>query len=79
MVTDPLHTHNVMADHADVAQQLFDLIGTWLDGLEVSRARKQQLLNNAPFTLWNRLGYNSWLAGNRLSHWMNYRGYASGG
>ena len=78
MPTDPKHTRNVIEEHRDIAARLFQLIVHWLDGLGVSEARKRQLLHNAPFTAWNKLAYNGWLARNRLSYWKNYRGYASG-
>jgi arylsulfatase A-like enzyme len=76
MPTDPRHTRNVIAENPDIAAQLTLLISNWLDGLGVSPASKRQLLHNAPFTAWHKLGYNSWLARNRWSCWKNYRNYA---
>jgi arylsulfatase A-like enzyme len=74
--TDPVHTHNVIAENPDVAARLTQLVSTWLDDLGVSTARKRQLLHNAPFTVWNRLGYKCWRAANRFSYWKSYRSYA---
>jgi arylsulfatase A-like enzyme len=76
MPTDPHHTRNVIKDNPETAAQLTQLIGQWLDGLGVSPGRKRQLLYNAPFTAWNKLGYKWWLARNRCSYWKNYRHYA---
>ena len=76
MPTDPRHTRNVIQEHPDIAAQLTLLIDNWLDGLGVSPARKRQLLHNAPFTVWNKLGYKCWLGRNRWSCWKNYRDYA---
>jgi arylsulfatase A-like enzyme len=75
-VKDPTQTSNVIADHLDVARRLFDLLGKWMDDLGVSGARKQQLLQDAPFTRADRLKYKLWLWRNVCSHWQKYRNYA---
>jgi arylsulfatase A-like enzyme len=76
MATDPQHTRNVVHDNPDVVGQLYGLVDHWLDDLGVPASRKQQLLHNAPFTLWHKVGYKCWLARNRASYWKKYRGYA---
>jgi arylsulfatase A-like enzyme len=76
--TDPTHTRNVIAENRAVAQQLFDRLGGWLDELGVPPARKQQLLNNAPFSRWDKLKYSLWLSKNHFSYWKKYRHYDRG-
>ena len=78
-VRDPTHTHNVIADHHDIAQRLFELLGKWMDDLGVSAARKQQLLHDAPFTLGDQVKYRLWLLRNEWLHRLKYRTYANGG
>jgi hypothetical protein len=68
----------VIAENRAVAQQLFDRLGGWLDELGVPPARKQQLLNNAPFSRWDKLKYSLWLSKNHFSYWKKYRHYDRG-
>ncbi len=48
--TDPGNRRNVIGENQPVAKELFDTLKGWLDRLEVSPARQQQLLADAPFT-----------------------------
>ena len=76
--TDPTHTRNLLAEHPDIAEQLFQALCTWFTELGTPRARQQRFLHNAPFTLWDNLQHSLWLSKNRLSYWRNYRHYAQG-
>jgi arylsulfatase A-like enzyme len=79
VTADPRHTHNVAPENRAVVETLFRQLSDWLDNLGVDPARKEQLLSNAPFGLRHKLQYKFWLWRNRLSYWMHYRHYASGG
>jgi arylsulfatase A-like enzyme len=73
--SDPTNTRNVITDHRAVAQELFETLSQWLDDLGVSPARKQQLLQNTPFTKWHQLQYKLELRRRRRGYRRQYRNY----
>jgi arylsulfatase A-like enzyme len=75
---DPAQTRNVIADHRQVAQQLFGYLSRWLDDLGVTPARQQQFLHGAPFKGWNRLKDQIGLWKKRASYIRRYKDYARG-
>lgn len=74
--TDPMHTRNVIAGQRAAAQELLETLERWLDQLGVAPARKQQLLHNAPFTLWDKIQYKLWLRQRQRHYHEHYAEYA---
>ncbi len=77
--SDSTQTQNVIAQHCDIAQQLFNTLSTWLDSLDVPAARKQQLLHNAPFTPWNKLQHRASIWRKRRFYSRHFRNYSCEG
>jgi arylsulfatase A-like enzyme len=77
--SDPRQTRDVIAQNRDVAQKLFEILGNWLDTLDVPAARKNQLLYNAPFTRWNNLQHRWRIWSKRRSYERQFRDYTRAG
>jgi hypothetical protein len=76
--TDTGQTKNVIAGHSDVAQQLFEMLSSWLDELKVPPARRRQLLHAGRFPWLDRLKHRLWMLGNRSIYEWRYRRYSRG-
>jgi len=74
--TDPAQANNVIADHRAVAERHFEKLCSWLDKLEVTAARRKQLLHAASFGQINRIKHRLWLSRNRRHYRKHYRDYA---
>jgi arylsulfatase A-like enzyme len=76
--TDPAQTQDVAAQNRPVAEELFALLVSWLEELQVPAARRKQLLHDADFGWAERMKHRVWLLRNRWSYQRNYQDYARG-
>ncbi|HEV2694388.1 MAG TPA: sulfatase [Verrucomicrobiae bacterium] len=76
--TDPTQIRDVIGQNRPVAEELFGLLVSWLEELNVPAARRQQLLYDADFGWAERMKHRFWLLRNRWSYQRNYADYARG-
>lgn len=78
MTTDPTQTCNVIEGNNSIAKQLFEMMNDWFDQIEVSSARKHQLLYNTRFTRWHNFQYLLRKKKKRYQYTLKYRKYTQG-
>ena len=76
--TDFAQTKNVIAENRAVAQEHFEMLHSWMDGIKVPPARKKQMLHGARFGKLQQLKHRLWLWRNRRHYQKNFRDYANG-
>jgi hypothetical protein len=71
-------TKNVIAENRAMAQQLFGMLGSWLEELNVPPARRSQLLHGSRFNWFQRAKHRLWMLKNRGIYEWRYRNYTRG-
>jgi len=74
---DAGQAQNVIDRHRDVARGHFDLLRSWLQGLNVPEAQQNQLLHGASLGWWQRMKHRFWMARNRKVYEKQFAGYAA--